>query len=379
MLNAAALVRPLSPEPSPDRTLDLAALAGVARGDRVIVDFGADRTQELFERTLQVVADHTDDSAPIDGQQSGLVEHLRRCLPDSADLRQRFLFAETIGGYATLHDLLNGHSPAMQLFNAIDDTIPATRLSDRQVALLEAYRQQVEDALAHASRYLAENFAQSYTADELLELNEVLHEARDRFDRVNELLGINLIRQVEHAVLRLDAMSAKIRSVQTASDGTFLVDSEVMFLPTNELIGIVNVLFNAIGNPYVARHVDGLLLLAARNLLISVVSFYAYYGRQQIYNVVKKNKTTFSRAAITHYIRMEIRELFKACKAENRLVLRRVMANAERQFEISVDSLRVEAEATAMNVVDQLLPANVPPSPPVQKTLLQRIVARLFR
>jgi hypothetical protein len=224
-----------------------------------------------------------------------------------------------------------------------------------------------------------ENLTQTYTAEELHELNEILHEARARCQRVNALLGMNLIRDVERAVCELNEMCTKIRFVQTASDGTFLVDSEVMFLPTNQLIGIVNILFSAIGNPYVAQHVDGLLLLAARNMLISVVSFYAYYGKQQIYNVVKKNATVLNRPAIAHYIRMEIRELFKACKSENRLVLRRVMANAVRQFEISVDALRLEAETSAMTVVDSLLPASPPPPLPMQKTFLQRVIARLFR
>jgi len=381
MSTSAALVLPLSAGaiPRPDQTLDLAALAHVARGDRVEIDFVADQTQALFQRTLQIVADHTEEHAPGAGAPRDLVQQLKRYLPDSADLRQRFLFAETIGGYAALHDLLNGHSPAVQLFNTFPDPTDTTRLLPRQVALLESYQQQVQDALSHANQYLQVHLAQSYTAEELQELNEILHEARARFERVRALLGMNLIREVERAVCELNAMATKIRFVQTASDGTFFVDSEVMFLPTNQLIGIVNVVFKAIGNPYVAQHVDGLLLLAARNLLISVVSFYAYYGRQQIYNVVKKNQTVFSRSAIAHYIRMEIRELFKACKSENRLVLRRVMANAERQFEISVEALRLEAETTAMTAVDLLLPQVSRTPPPVQKTFLQRVVARLFR
>lgn len=317
MPTSAALALPQShaPVPAPERTLDLAALAHVARGDRVEIEFVGDKTQELFQRTLQVVADHTADAAPGAGAPHEIVEHLKQSLPDSADLRQRFLFAETIGSYAALHDLLNGHSPAVQLFSTCEEPSRATRLTARQVELLETYQQQVQDALAHANHYLMVNLAQRYTAEELQELNEILHEARARFERVRTLLGMNLIHEVERAVCELNEMSNKIRFVQTASDGTFFVDSEVMFLPTNQLIGIVNVVFSAIGNPYVAQNVDGLLLLAARNLLISVVSFYAYYGRQQIYNVVKKNQTALSRSAIAHYIRMEIRELFKDRKS----------------------------------------------------------------
>ena len=41
------------------------------------------------------------------------------------------------------------------------------------------------------------------------------------------------------------------------------------------------------GNPFVAEHIDGLLLLAARNLLIEAVSFYSYYGKQQIYTRIQ--------------------------------------------------------------------------------------------
>lgn len=370
----------VTPSPSFDteRTLDLAALAQIGRGERVEIEFKADATQELFLHTLRIVEDRSDGAA-AGGEPGGIVARVRQFLPEHEDLRQRFLFAETIGSYAALHDLLNGFSPAFQLFSRCERQTLERRLSDREVAILEGYRDQVHAALHHANRYLFENPAASYTADELAELNGILLEARERCARVDALLGMNLILEVEQAVLALSAMENKIRFAQTASDGTFLVDSEVMFLPTADLIRIVNTLFNAIGNAYVARHIDGLLLLAGRNLLISVVSFYAYYGKQQIYNVVRKNATTFNRAAIMHYIRMEIRELFKACKSENRLVLRRVMASAERQFEISVEALRSEAERSALNVVEQLLPAATPAPPPVQKTFLQRVIARLFR
>lgn len=361
-----------------DRTLDLAALAQIGRGERVEIEFKADATQELFQHTLRIVDDRSDGAAP-GGEPRGIVARVRQFLPEHEDLRQRFLFAETIGSYAALHDLLNGFSPAFQLFSRCERQTLERRLTDREVAILEGYRDQVHAALHHANRYLLDNPAASYTADELAELNAILLEARERCARVDALLGMNLILEVEQAVLALSAMENKIRFAQTASDGTFLVDSEVMFLPTADLIRIVNTLFNAIGNAYVARHIDGLLLLAGRNLLISVVSFYAYYGKQQIYNVVRKNATTFNRAAIMHYIRMEIRELFKACKSENRLVLRRVMATAERQFEISVEALRSEAERSALNVVEQLLPVAAPAPAPVQKTFLQRVIARLFR
>jgi len=56
------------------------------------------------------------------------------------------------------------------------------------------------------------------------------------------------------------------------------------------------------------------------------------------------------------------------------------MNDVEREFEISVDSIRSEAERSAIEVVAQLIPAltEVPVQKP-KKTLLQRISHWLFR
>lgn len=213
----------------------------------------------------------------------------------------------------------------------------------------------------------------------MYELNQILLEARGRFQAVTAILGTHLIREVEDAVKRLHALHEKIESVTPTLDGIFLVGSEVMFIPTNDSIRIVNTIFAEVGNPFVAEHIDGILLLAARNLLIQAVSFYSYYGKQQIYNVVKKNSGAISQSAITHHIRGEIRTLFKACKAENRLVLKRVMSSAEWEFEISVDAIRGEAEYSAVAAVSLLLPGETPAAPVASKTLLQRLSAWLFR
>lgn len=196
---------------------------------------------------------------------------------------------------------------------------------------------------------------------------------------LTQIKECTLIYEVEMSVRQLYTFQEKIRTVKRSIDGILLVDSEVMFMPTNDLVRIVHNLFKAVGNPFVAEHNHGILLLAARTLLIQSVSFYSYYGKQQIYTVFKRNNATVNRSMITHHIRSEIKKLFRACTTENRLVLKRVMNDAEREFEISIDSIRAEAERSAIEVVNQLIPEPVVPPPPPPKTLMQRISNWLFR
>lgn len=357
------------------RTLDLAALARVARGECVEVLAGAcDTTQALFERTVHVVEAQTE-CAERPARAAGATHFV----PEHDDLRRRFIFAEAIGSYAALHDLLNGYSPAGQLFASCEAQAREARLGRDEVDILEAYRDQVRAALEHASAYLFDNLDAGFGSDELQELNALLREARERYERVTTILGRNLIHEVEHAVHELYALEQKMRSVQATVDGIFLVGSEFMFLPANDLVRIVNTLFSAVGNPYVAQNVDGILLLAARNLLIQVVSFHAYYGRQQIYNALRRQGAAHDRAMIVHHVRAEIRGLFRACKSENRLVLKRVMASAEREFELSIATLREEAEAVAIAAVERLLPATPAADPAPPPGLLRRLVNWLFR
>ena len=82
---------------------------------------------------------------------------------------------------------------------------------------------------------------------------------------------------------------------------------------------------------------------------------------------------------ITHHIRAEIRELFLACKKQNRLVLERIMNDAEREFEISVEPIRAEAERSTIETLVQLIPDGVPPPLLLPKTRRQRISYWLFR
>ncbi len=356
-------------------TLDLAALAQVARGERVEVEHIGDRTLDLFEKTLQIV----DDQADVDAAAGVCPADPHRFVPEHGDLRQRFLFAETLGSYSTLHDLLDGYSPAHRLSQDFEQKSLIARLTANELAALEEYRDQIHDALVHANEYLLANVSGGYSADELQELNVILYEARARFETVNSILGTQLIYEIEDGVRRLYAFQDKIRSVQRSIDGIFLVDHEVMFMPTNDLVAIVNTVFKAVGNPYVAEHIDGILLLAARNLLIQSVSFYSYYGKQQIYTAFKRNQTAVNRQLITHHIRGEIRKLFRACMTDNKLVLKRVMNDAEREFEISVDAIREEAERSAVAAVNLLIPEPVEREPEPERSLMARISRWLFR
>lgn len=370
-----------APPPADEESIapvDLTALARIQDGERVeIIAAVADRTQELFERTARIVDEQGQRHSPE--ERAPRVPRAQSYLPEHQDLRARFIFAEAIGSYSALHDLLNGYSPAYQIFSSAGERVHSARLSREDVRVLQAYRDQVHAALGHASQYLYDNLETGFSADELYELNAILREARGRYDRVTEILGLNLIHEVNEAVVRLHALEQKIRSVQQTMDGVFLVNSEVMFVPTNDLVEIVNAIFSAVGNPHVAQNINGITLLAARNLLIQVVSFYSYYGRQQIYNVFKRNAANVNQAAIAHHIRAEIRTLFRACKAENRLVLKRVMAHAEREFELSVEAIREEAEAIAIAAVDRLLPQAPPPPPAPPPGFLRRVASWLFR
>lgn len=358
-----------------EATLDLAALAQVARGERVEVERIGDRTLDLFERTLEIV-DTESGAEPLAGAGPADPE---RFVPEHGDLRQRFLFAETLGSYSTLHDLLDGYSPAHRLSQDFERKSLIARLTAAELSALEDYRDQIHDALVHANEYLLSNVSGGYSAEELQELNAILREARSRFETVNSILGMQLIYEIEDGVRRLYAFQDKIRSVQRSFDGIFLVDHEVMFMPTNDLVAIVNTVFKAVGNPYVAEHIDGLLLLAARNLLIQAVSFYSYYGKQQIYTAFKRNRTAANRSMITHHIRSEIRKLFRACMTDNKLVLKRVMNDVEREFELSIDAIRDEAERSAVAAVSLLLPEPVEREPEPAQSLMARLSRWLFR
>ena len=356
------------------RTLDLADLAQVARGERVEVAGFCDRTRALFDRTLNLLEADLPQAAPAGatgGAAGGFV-------PEHEDLRSRFLFAEAVGSYATLTDLLDAYSPGALLTERYE-AHPRLTLSDVERHALESYLAQINEALAHANSYLVASAAEAFSSDELVELHKVLIEARERAGKVTAILGAHLIGQIEHAVERLHEFRRQIRGVQRSVGGIFLVDSEVMFLPTGELIRHVETIFSGVGNAYLAEHVDGTLLLAARNLLIEAVSFYSYYGKHRIYDLYERNAGSINRNVITRHIRTEIRQLFSACKAGNRLVLRRVMHDAEREFELSVEAIQAEAEIAAVQAVRRLLPEREEPPPAPRHGLLRRMLGWFTR
>jgi len=358
------------------RTLDLAALAGVGRRDRVEVAGFHDRTQDLFERTLTLLEADLREAGQSAAADSSASAPARPFMPEHEDLRSCFLFAEAVGSYATLTELLDAYSPGYLLSQRYDSH-PKVSLSEPERLALEEYLEKINAGLEHAHRYLTASAASDFSAEELVELHTVLIAARERSEKVTAILGAHLIGRIEDAVERLHAFRQQARAVQRSVGGIFLVDSEVMFLPTSELIRHVQTIFSGIGNAYLAEHVDGTMLLAARNLLIEVVAFYAYYGRQRIYELYRRNAGMLSSKVVTRHIRTEIHTLFGACQSSNKLILRRVMRDAEREFELSVAAIQAEAERSAVEAVRRLLPDETPPARPAPRGLLRRFIAWL--
>ena len=73
-----------------------------------------------------------------------------------------------------------------------------------------------------------------------------------------------------------------------------------------------------------------------------------------------------STVGITKYVRHEHRQIFEACRVNNRLVLRRVMKDGAQEFELSVAAIQREAEQTAVESVRRMMPT-IPPRPKVRK------------
>lgn len=359
-----------------ERTLDLAELARIEKGDRIELHGVHDHTQELFAKTLKIV-NHGRHPRRLQTSSTPRVGE-PRFIPDNDDLRRLYLFAEALGGYEILNHLINTHSPGRKLSSHLEHEIEMVMLEPSQVARLEDYECQIKRAIENASAYLQNTALNSFGEDELHELNEILLAASERATLITRILGMHLIGEIEQAVATLNQFHDKIKSVRKTLDGIFLIDSELMFVPTNELIRCVNVMFKGLGNPYVAEHIDGVLLLAGRNLLIEAVSFYSYYGRQRIYDLCQKAGTTVNTRAIADHIRHEIHKLFGACQADNRLVLRRIMRDAEREFEISAQAIEAEAVLTAVTAVKRMLPP-APKLPPPRTGWFRRLLAWLQR
>jgi hypothetical protein len=361
-----------------EQTLDLRKLAGVGNADRIlVVGQILDRTEVLFQKTLTLL--EAEDRQRMHNSRELFTSGDNRFVPENPDLRKLFLFAEAVGSYSTLNDLDDVYSPAYSILQHYAAKSIEKPLASHQVRLLENYYQELSVALEHANRYLMEHFAQGFTADEIHGLHKLLISAQERAEEIRRILGTHYTHQIEFAVKRLAEFHAKIASVEKTISGIFLVDSEVMFIPTNDLIECVNDLFKAIGNPYVADSIDGLLLLAARNLLIEAVSFYSFYGKNQIFHLFQKPGVTVNPRTITRHIRYEIRKLFEACQQSNKLVLRRMVRKTLTDFELSVRAIQQEAEQVAVRTVRQILPKPATPAPMVSRRgWFRRILKRIL-
>lgn len=358
------------------KTLSLTAIARVNHGEEIRVRLITDGTQDLFEKTLRLLDQH---QAPAESPGSAEAAEPDRFIPEHQDLRKRFLYAEAVGGYATLSDLIDSYSPGYKFYDQYDKNGADAALTPATVRTLESYFARMSDALAHAHDYLRKHAAQDFDRAEIGELHEIMTRSRDRARKVSAILGQHLMQEIERAVQMLNAICEKIRTVEKGINGIFLVESEIMFVPATDLIECINNIFKGVGNPYLASKIDGLLLLAARNLMIEVVSFYSYYGKEQIYYSYKKSGGRLGKSTISRLIRKEMKTVFDACKEKNKLVLIRVMKGAERNFELSIEAIQREAERAAVQAVRALLPAPAPLGPPAPKRgWLRSLLARLF-
>lgn len=375
--NVVQQATPSSEEQTWERTIDLADLAKVNRGDRVQVENLEDKTQGLFSRTINLLGVGRGAGPAPQYRASSRTHPEDRYVPENEALRKVYLFAEALGGYEALNDLSSKYSPGQALSRRIGKRARTRALRPEEVRIVEEYHQQVTDSLKNANRYLLANKLEDFSHEELYELYEMLKSAKARSEEMSEILGIHLIHEIEFAVQQLHDLREKIRAVGKTLSGIFLVESEVMFIPTYDLIRYVDSIFKAVGNPYVANNVDGVLLLAGRNLLIDVISFYSYYGKQQIYNAFAGRGGASKAAVIAMHIRHEIRNLFKAVIADNKLVLTRVMKDVEREFELSVEAIQYEAEELAIEQVKVFLPRDEPVRIPQKKGWFKKMLGWL--
>ena len=207
-------------------TLDLTELAGIGHNDKVRLQNFAHRTYELFDRTLKIIETVEVTPAAHERPAAGM-----RFIPQEKDLRSRFKFAEALGSYSTLNSLLDRYAPAYQLTRAIDEPSLIAEISPREIRILEEYRDQIESALHHVSEHPYEYSVSEFSADELQELNDILHEARDRLHVSETVIGMRLIHDVEQSLQALHQIYGKIQPVQGTISGVFIVDSEIMFMP----------------------------------------------------------------------------------------------------------------------------------------------------
>ncbi len=354
-----------------NRTFDLAEVAKVRRGERVAVEQIRDSTQELFDETLALVREELGPDVRPHGQQQGAQP---RYVPEHRDLRSIFLLADALGSYDVLNDLVNTYSPGRVLSEEFSDKARRAALKDSELKQLLTYQQEIHSALKSANSYLRDVVIEDFDREELHQLHELILLARKRAKELQDILGIHYLHEVERVVEELYAFRDQIHSVERSIEGIFLVNSNVLFVPTNRLIDCVNTVFAAVGNAWLAKHIDGVLLLAARNLIIEVAAFHSYYGKLQIYDLFRKTGGSLTVQSVSVRIRGEIRRLFNACKKDNKLVLTRIMETAEREFDLSVESLQEEALRNAVEQVKLFIPKEETPKEEIKRSMLKRLL-----
>ena len=348
-----------------EKTLDIYELAAIERGARVDVEVIRDATIEVFEETLRIISDEGAEGEPRQIDAERLARKLGEA-PTDSELRKIFIFAEILGGYDAVNDLMRKDSPNYRLSEKFKESVLQRPLKDSEQRYLEEYFDALKHAIENARDYYRKTTLSGLTIDEMNELYALVMEAKDKTKRVTEILGQNLMLQIEHAVGRLSDYRRKILNVERTVDGIFLVDNEVMFIAATELTKLINAIFKGVGNPYLAENIDGVMLLAARNLLIEVVSFYSYYGKHQIYQLFLHDRA-MDRQRVTMRIRNEVRKILNACKEHNKLVLTRIMEQEEERLDLSIEAIQREAEKQAVDAVVNILPIEAPPPPPEEK------------
>ena len=221
----------LSEKQTWERTIDLADIARINRGERVEVEHVEDKTQGLFSKTINLL--HLGDARGARPVRDTSTTDEERYIPNNEALRKVYLFAEALGGYEALNDLSSKYSPGQRLSRRYGKKTQTAALKPQGVKIVEDYQRQLDGALKSANRYLLANQLEDFSHDELY---EILKAAKYRSQELSEILGAHLIHEIENSVTFLHELREKIRAVEKSVTGIFLVDSEVMFIPTYELI-----------------------------------------------------------------------------------------------------------------------------------------------
>ncbi|MCG8324717.1 MAG: hypothetical protein MI673_04305, partial [Thiotrichales bacterium] len=110
------------------RTLELAEFAHICADEIVMVESIADVTQDLFDRTLDLFELENGSEQPV-----ARPDFTNRYIPLHDDLRTIYLFAEALGGYEQVNELVNENSPANLLSARIEKLLEQETLRPEDV------------------------------------------------------------------------------------------------------------------------------------------------------------------------------------------------------------------------------------------------------